>query len=69
MLNNTSTSADKETTMRDQMEETADLMRFQQSLLRLVSRGTQEQALSQVRETEQTRQLEVLVRKVRPERS
>ena len=55
--------------MRDQMEETADLMRFQQSLLRLVSRGTQEQALSQVRETEQTRQLEVLVRKVRPERS
>lgn len=68
MLNNTSTSADKETTMRDQMEETADLMRFQQSLLRLVSRGTQEQALNPMRETEQTKQLEVLVRKVRPER-
>jgi hypothetical protein len=53
--------------MRDQIEETAEIMRFQQSLLRLVSRGTHEQALSQVRETEQTRQLEVLVRKVKPE--
>jgi hypothetical protein len=53
--------------MREQIEDTAEIMRFQQSLLRLVSRGTQEQALSQVRETEQTKQLEVLVRKVRPE--
>lgn len=54
--------------MRDPLEETAEMMRFQQSLLRLVSRGTQEQVLSQVRDTEQTKQLEVLVRKVRPER-
>jgi len=42
-------------------------MRFQQSLLRLVSQGTEEQQKSRQRESEQTQQLEVWVRRVNPE--
>ncbi|GEM_PF-6046403 len=46
-------------------KEVAQVLRFQQSLMRLVTRGVEEQAKSKGPVAEQTRQLEVWVRKVR----
>jgi len=53
--------------MKEQHDELAEIMRFQQSLLRLVSQGTKEQQKSRQLESEQTQQLEVWVRRVNPE--
>lgn len=53
--------------MKEQHDELAEIMRFQQSLLKLVTWGTEEQARSKARESEQTQQLEAWVRKVNPE--
>ncbi|MBI5281570.1 MAG: hypothetical protein HY858_07820 [Candidatus Solibacter usitatus] len=52
--------------MQDEHKELAEIMRFQQSLLRLVTRGAAEQAKSTAPASEQTKQLEVWVRKVHP---
>ena len=57
--------------MREKPKDLAEMFRFQQSLLHLVSHGTvmsdgaNEQVRSKGPHTEQTRQLEALVRKVR----
>jgi hypothetical protein len=51
--------------MPEDLKELAQIMQFQQSLMRLVTRGAEEQAKSQEEVTERARQLEVWVRKVR----
>ena len=50
--------------MQDESKDLAEIMRFQQSLLRLVSRGAEEQTRSKGPASEQTHQLEVWVNKV-----
>lgn len=52
--------------MDQQIRELEEIMRFQQSLLRLVVHGSEEDAKSKVVEPEQARQLEVWVRKMNP---
>lgn len=52
--------------MHDESKDLAQIMRFQQSLLKLVTRGTSEQAKSKGPALEQTQQLEAWVRKVHP---
>lgn len=52
--------------MQDESKDLAQIMRFQQSLLSLVTRGTNEQARSKGPATQQTEQLEVWVKKVHP---
>ena len=52
------------TDMQDESKDLAQIMRFQQSLLKLVTRGTEEQTRSKGTASEQTQQLEVWVRKV-----
>jgi len=54
------------TDMQDDTRDVAQIMKFQQSLLKLVTRGTTEQAKSKGPASQQTRQLEVWVRKVHP---
>ncbi|MBI5086262.1 MAG: hypothetical protein HZB13_16905 [Acidobacteria bacterium] len=55
--------------MREEHKELAEIMRFQQSLLRLVTRGAVEQAKSKGATSDHTEQLEAWVRKVRPKAS
>ena len=50
--------------MQDETKDLAQIMRFQQSLLKLVTRGTDEQTRSKGPATQQTQQLEVWVKKV-----
>lgn len=50
--------------MQDESKELAQIMRFQQSLLKLVTRGTNEQTKSKGPASVQTQQLEVWVKKV-----
>ncbi|WP_321470394.1 hypothetical protein [uncultured Paludibaculum sp.] len=50
--------------MDQQIRELEEIMRFQQSLLRLVVHGSEEDAKSKVAEPEQAQQLEVWVRKM-----
>ena len=50
--------------MQDESKDLAQIMRFQQSLLKLVTRGTDEQTRSKGPATQQTQQLEVWVKKV-----
>ena len=50
--------------MQDESKELTQIMRFQQSLLKLVTRGTNEQTKSKGPASEQTQQLEVWVKKV-----
>ena len=52
--------------MQDETQDLAQIMRFQQSLLKLVTRGTDEQTRSKGPASEQTQQLEVWVKKVHP---
>lgn len=52
--------------MHDELRELATIMEFQQSLLKLVTRGTEEQTRSRGTAVEQTRQLEAWVKKVQP---
>ena len=55
--------------MQEEHKELAEIMRFQQSLMRLVTRGAAEQAKSKAPASEQAEQLEVWVRKVHPKAS
>ncbi len=50
--------------MQDESKELTQIMQFQQSLLKLVTRGTNEQTKSKGPASEQTQQLEVWVKKV-----
>jgi len=52
-----------------QPESLAQILRFQKSLMRLVTLGAEEQAKSKGAVAEQTRQLEVWARKVRAKAS
>ena len=52
--------------MQDDSRDLAQIMKFQQSLLKLVTRGATEQAKSKGPVSEQTQQLEAWVRKVHP---
>ncbi len=52
--------------MQDETKDLAQIMKFQQSLLKLVTRGSQEQTKSKGPASEQTQQLEAWVRKVHP---
>lgn len=54
------------TDMQDESKDLAAIMRFQQSLMKLVTRGTEEQTRSKGPASEQTHQLEMWVKKVRP---
>lgn len=54
----------RQTGMDAQIRELEEIMRFQQSLMRLVVHGKEEDARSKVEEPEQARQLEVWVRKM-----
>jgi len=59
----------KNSIMQEETKDLAQILRFQQSLMRLVTRGVEEQAKSKGPVAEQTRQLEVWVRKVRSKAS
>jgi hypothetical protein len=50
--------------MQDESKELTQIMEFQQSLLKLVTRGTSEQTKSKGPASEHTQQLEVWVKKV-----
>jgi hypothetical protein len=52
--------------MHDETKDLEQIMKFQQSLLKLVTRGTQEQTKSKGPTSDQTQQLEAWVRKVHP---
>ena len=52
--------------MQEDSKDLAQIMRFQQSLLKLVTRGADEQTKSKGPASEQTRQLEMWVKKVHP---
>lgn len=54
------------TNMQDESKDLAQIMRFQQSLLRLVTRDTTELIRSKSPASKQTQQLEVWVKKVHP---
>lgn len=56
-------------TMQDDNSNLAEILRFQQSLMRLVSQGNVEEPKAKGPATEQAQQLEVWVRKVRPKAS
>jgi len=53
--------------MHEPQTEVAGILRFQQSLLRLVTRGSQEQAQSKNDVSDHARQLEDWALKVRPQ--
>lgn len=54
------------TNMQDESKDLAQIMRFQQSLLRLVTRDTTELIRSKNPASDQTQQLEVWAKKVHP---